>query len=206
MAFTPKTDVVSVPQSSATNAQPAAGEEWLITQIGGTVVTDASPRVSLYDGTAISAIIRGGVSYASAATGRVGIVITNSDYLRFTDVMSSGAQICSYQGVLLPAAIEAVTDIISVPQSSSTNAQPAAGEAWSVTQLSGHAGGLQTDGSPRVSLYDGTNASMILIGQTEFATGVIGAVKCVITQNDYLRWTDVIAGGARLSGYMGVKL
>ncbi len=196
------TDLQTVAAAATWDIQPAAGYEYLITEVGSSLWIGAAPAglpdltVSLFDG-ALAAIIQRGAD-VRGWNRNLKLYLNNTNYLRLTNTNAAQAVLAvvgkqaRYYGA---GATAVMTDIQTLGAGANWDVRPAAGEEWLVTDIGASIFlGVSPAALPQltVSLFDGTNASILL--QSTDLKGWMDEMEIKISNANYLRINDV--GGA----------
>lgn len=206
------TDVQTVASLATVNFQPAAGFEWLITDVGSSLWIGAGAAalpdvtVEIFDGALAAIVCRG--ADVRGWDKNLDLKLNNGNYLRLTNTNAAQA-VLSVSGIVArafgTAATVVMSDVQAIGAGLNWDIQPAAGAEWLISEIGASVWvGVSPAALPAltVSLFDGVNAS-ILIQSTDWK-GWIDDMQIYIDNTNYLRITD--AGGAGLNACVSAAL
>lgn len=195
------TDLVAVGAGASTDIQPPAGQTWLITEYGYSVLTlggDINPDciVGITDGTLVnSMLIQQTMVRGHDKPQR--ILIDNTLYLRVTDGTGAAGGIFGYSGIRVPeTSIGSLTDVVG---SATLDIQPPATQEWEILDIGaetwGGAGAPNDYPDIMVSLMVGANLSELLEAGS-VATSLLWnqEMRILLTNATFLRITEVSTG------------
>jgi hypothetical protein len=185
---------------------PTAGEEWLVKDVGASVWVGGAPAnlpdctVSLFDGANAAAFMMG--ANARGWGKPLDLHIDATNYLRLTNT-NAAPNVLSVSGVVSRARGTAATavrsDVQAIAAGANWDVQPAAGEEWLITDFgSGTWVGVAPAALPQitVSLFDGVNASIVLISTD--VKGWLDPIAIQIDNTTYLRINDASGAGQNI--------
>lgn len=207
------TDVQAIASLANMDMQPAAGFEWLITDVGSNQWIGAAPAglpdvtVQIFDGVLAGAAVCRGADVRGWDK-NMDLKLNNGNYLRLTNSNAALAAI-GVSGIVARAfgtgATVVMSDVQAIGAGLNWDVQPAAGAEWLVTEIGASVWvGVSPAALPAltVSLFDGVNASIIL-RSTDWK-GWIDDMEIYIDNTNYLRIND--AGGAGLNACISAAL
>ncbi len=207
-------DVISIGAAATTDIRPAAGYDWLVTDIGSNQWLGAPPAsvpnidLNLTDGVLVSQIL-------DPASGRLWeaefeLFASRDNYLRITNVDPAVASVC-FVGVVYrwyggSGDSVVVNDLTAAGIAGSVDYQPPAGYEWRITHLCGATWvGVPPLLFPDMTahIFDGTLASQIVSQVNWLGQGHL--LEILINNTDYLRLTNTNAAGQTL-GVVGERI
>jgi len=183
--------------------QPAAGVEYLITDIGSDVAFVAAVpdvQVAIRDGVLADAIlwIDPTTTPNKRAQRQLRLYVTNTNYCRLTNTAAGAANV-SYFGEQVRAGLTR-SDLVTIGVGATVEIQPPAGEVWHITEI---ANSVWSAIYPDINLLvtDGTLVASIILDAT-MVRGQEKPLDLYIDNTTYLAVTD-IGGAGCVFGYSG---
>lgn len=207
-----RTQLLTVATGINWDIQPAAGFEYLINDVGSSLWIGGAPNnlpdvsVSIFDATNAAIMLRG--ADARGWDKNLNIYINNTNYLRLTNTNAAQAILAIVGQVAREfgtAASVVITDVQAIGAGLNWDAQPPAGREWKITEIGCSRWlGVSPAALPEltVSLFDGTNASILL--QSTDSKGWLDDMEIYTDTTNYLRINDVSGVGcnACISGVL----
>ena len=198
-----RTQLATVLTTANLDIQPAAGFEYLITDVGSSLWIGGAPNnlpdvtVSIWDAANAAIIMRG--ADARGWNKKLNILINNANYLRLTNTNAATAVI-GVTGVVARAfgnnASVVITDVQAIGAGLNWDVRPPAGQEWLITELGcSRFLGVSPAAVPEltVSVWDGAIGSILL--QSTDTKGWNDEMEIYIDNGDYLRINDVSGVG-----------
>lgn len=198
-----RTQLATVAAAANMDVQPAVGFEYNIKDVGSSLWVGGAPNnlpdvtVSIFDGVTAAILYRG--ADARGWNKNIDILINRANYLRLTNTNAAQAilgicgQVAREFGT---AASVVITDVQAIGAGLNWDVQPAAGQEWKITEIGcSRFLGVSPAAVPEltVSLFDGTNASILL--QSTDDKGWLDGMEIYIDNTNYLRINDVSGVG-----------
>lgn len=188
------------------DVQPAAGQAYLIREVGSDVVFVTNVpdiQTSIRDAVLADAIVQvDPTTDPGKRTRPLELYITNGNYLRITNTAVGAANLSWFGERVDPNMV--ITDIQAIGAGATVNIQPPAGQTWRLTEIGSDSWTGAGDINPNltIGITDGTLVASILL-QPTMLRGQDKRLDLIINNTLYLAVTDTGAAGC-VVGYSGI--